>query len=74
MKIDINTKFNIDDTGYVWVYGWYVPVRILNINVSVNKQGVEISYEVDDSLVREVKEKDLLTDKEVNSNKKIKSV
>ncbi|MCU7667328.1 hypothetical protein [Bacillus thuringiensis] len=74
MKINLNTKFNVDDTGYVWVFKGYIPVQIIGIKVIVDEKGLEISYEVDDALVREVKENDLLTEKEVKSNKKIESV
>lgn len=68
MKINLNTKFNVDDTGYVWVFKGYIPVKIIGIKVIVDEKGVEISYEVDDALVREVKESDLFTEKEAELN------
>ncbi|PFJ32291.1 hypothetical protein [Bacillus thuringiensis] len=68
MKINLNTKFNVDDTGYVWVFNTYIPVQIIGIKVLVDKKGIEVSYEVDDALVREVKETEILTENEVTLN------
>ncbi|GAB6454295.1 hypothetical protein bcgnr5369_25380 [Bacillus cereus] len=68
MKINLNTKFNVDDIGYVWVFNAYIPVQIIGIKVLVDKKGIEVSYEVDDALVREVKESDLLNEKEAELN------